>query len=575
MARLWLHESERVYCDKMTEQEDVDQFHKMLHETAKKALEDLDEAALFDRPLLYCHFAQGIGEPKYMPVERQAELSRLLTEALDGYNELNAAMNLVLFEDAIAHILRINRILEAPRGNALLVGVGGSGKQSLSRLAAFISSIDVFQITLRKGYGLTELRADLAGLYTKAGLKNTSVVFLLTDAQVADEKFLVLVNDLLASGEIADLFADDEVENILNAVRGEVKNQGLQDTRENCWRFFINRVRRMLKVVLCFSPVGSTLRMRARKFPALVNCTSIDWFHEWPHEALLSVSSRFLSSLDLLSGELRPSVAEFMSFVHQSVNQMSAVYLANERRYNYTTPKSFLEQIQLYENMLRKKSSELLAKMARLENGLQKLESTAQQVDDLKAKLAAQEVELAQKNEDANKLLAIVGAETEKVTGEKEVANSEEEKVAKIKKEVSKKQSDCEQDLAKAEPALLAAQTALNTLNKNNLSEMKSFGSPPSAVVNVTAAVMCLLAPGGKVPKDRSWKAAKAGIMSKVDVFLDSLINYDKENIHENCLKAVSDYLKDPEFSPEFVQSKSLAAAGLCSWAINIVNFYK
>jgi dynein heavy chain len=85
---------------------------------------------------------------------------------------------------------------------------------------------------------------------------------------------------------------------------------------------------------------------------------------------------------------------------------------------------------------------------------------------------------------------------------------------------------------------------------------------------------MCLLAPGGKVPKDRSWKAAKV-MMGKVDAFLDSLINYDKENIHENSLKAVQPYLDNPDFEPEFIRNKSLAASGLCSWAVNIVTFYK
>ena len=106
-----------------------------------------------------------------MPVPSNAELNKILVEALDGYNEVNAVMHLVLFEDAIFHILRINRILEAPRGNALLVGVGGSGKQSLSRLSAFIAGLDVFQITLRKGYSIADLKTDLGALYIKAGLK--------------------------------------------------------------------------------------------------------------------------------------------------------------------------------------------------------------------------------------------------------------------------------------------------------------------------------------------------------------------------------------------------------------------
>ena len=80
----------------------------------------------------------------------------------------------------------------------------------------------------------------------------------------------------------------------------QVKSAGMFDSKENCWKFFIDRVRRQLKIVLCFSPVGSTLRIRSRKFPALINCTSIDWFHSWPEEALVSVSRRFLAELEVL-----------------------------------------------------------------------------------------------------------------------------------------------------------------------------------------------------------------------------------------------------------------------------------
>lgn len=79
-------------------------------------------------------------------------------------------------------------------------------------------------------------------------MKNVPSVFLMTDSQVAEEQFLVLINDLLASGEIPGLFTDDEVENIISSMRPQVKSLGLTDTREVCWKFFIDKVRRHLKV---------------------------------------------------------------------------------------------------------------------------------------------------------------------------------------------------------------------------------------------------------------------------------------------------------------------------------------
>ncbi|XP_033038307.1 dynein heavy chain 17, axonemal isoform X2 [Trachypithecus francoisi] len=574
LVRLWLHEAERVYGDKMVDKKDQETLHRVTMASTKKFFDDLGDELLFAKPNIFCHFAQGIGDPKYVPVTDVAPLNKLLVDVLDSYNEINAVMNLVLFEDAVAHICRINRILESPRGNALLVGVGGSGKQSLSRLAAYISGLDMFQITLKKGYGIPDLKVDLAAQYIKAAVKNVPSVFLMTDSQVAEEQFLVLINDLLASGEIPGLFMEDEVENIVSSMRPQVKSLGMNDTREACWKFFIEKVRRQLKVILCFSPVGSVLRVRARKFPAVVNCTAIDWFHEWPEDALVSVSARFLEETEGIPREVKASISFFMSYVHTTVNEMSRVYLATERRYNYTTPKTFLEQIKLYQNLLAKKRMELVAKIERLENGLMKLQSTASQVDDLKAKLAIQEAELKQKNESADKLIQVVGIETEKVSKEKAIADEEEVKVEVINKNVTEKQKACETDLAKAEPALLAAQEALDTLNKNNLTELKSFGSPPDAVVNVTAAVMILTAPGGKIPKDKSWKAAKI-MMGKVDTFLDSLKKFDKEHIPEACLKAFKPYQGNPTFDPEFIRSKSTAAAGLCSWCINIVRFYE
>uniref|UniRef100_A0A8C5IYP6 Dynein axonemal heavy chain 17 n=1 Tax=Junco hyemalis TaxID=40217 RepID=A0A8C5IYP6_JUNHY len=573
LVRLWLHEAERVYGDKLVDEDDQYSFKKVMADISKASFQEINEELMFAKPNIYCHFAQGMDEFKYMPVTSWASLSALLGEALDSYNEVNAAMNLVLFEDAVSHICRISRILESPRGNALLVGVGGSGKQSLARLAAHISNLSVFQITLRKGYGIPDLKLDLASQYMKAAVKNIPSVFLMTDSQVAEESFLVVINDFLASGEVPGLFQDNDMETIIGSMRPQVKSLGLEDTKENCWKLFIDKVRRQLKVVLCFSPVGSTLRVRARRFPAVVNCTAIDWFHEWPEDALVSVSSRFLEETPDIEPEVKASISEFMSFVHTSSKEMSKIYLTVERRYNYTTPKTFLEQIKLYQNLLADKRNNLSSSIDRLEKGLMKLRSTASQVDDLKAMLAVQEVELKQKNEDTDKLIHVVGVETEKVSKEKAIADEEELKVEAINK-VRSKQRACASDLAEAEVVLSAAREALDTLNKYNLTELKSFGSPPPEVVNVMAAVLILTAENGKIPKDKSWTAGKVKI-GKADTFLASLKNFDGENIPEPCLKAFEPYRNDPSFNPEFIKSKSTAAAGLCSWCLNMVRFYE
>ncbi|XP_058534261.1 dynein axonemal heavy chain 11 [Ochotona princeps] len=575
LIHLWLHEASRVYGDKLVDTKDCDSFHKKLLEAAYKHFEGVDSHTLLQQPLVYCHFAHDGVQPSYKPVKDWEVLRAILTEMLDSYNELYAAMHLVLFEDAMQHVCRISRILRAPQGYALLIGVGGSGKQSLSRLAAYICSLDVFQITVTESYGPQELRVDLANLYIQTGAKNMPTMFLLTDAHVLDESFLVLINDLLASGEIPDLFGDEDMDKIVAGIRNEVRGLGMMDSRENCWQFFLARVRLQLKLTLCFSPVGHTLRVRARKFPAIINCTAIDWFHAWPQEALVSVSRKFIEETNGIEPQHIDSVSLFMAHVHTSVDEMSARYYQNEQRHNYTTPKSFLEQISLFKNLLKKKQEEVAQKKEHLVNGIHKLQSTASQVEDLKGRLASQEAELQLRNRDAGALMAKIGLQTEKVSREKAMADAEEQKVATIQTEVSQKQKECEADLLKAEPALVAATAALDTLNRVNLTELKAFPNPPNAVTNVTAAVMVLLAPQGRVPKDRSWKAAKI-FMGKVDDFLQALINYDKEHIPENCLKVVNEqYLKDPEFNPNLIRTKSFAAAGLCAWVINIVKFYE
>jgi dynein heavy chain len=88
-------------------------------------------------------------------------MSKRLHEGLREYNDVNAVMDLVLFEDAMKHVCKICRIIAADQGHALLVGVGGSGKQSLTRLSSFICAYATVGIMISSTYGMNDLKADL------------------------------------------------------------------------------------------------------------------------------------------------------------------------------------------------------------------------------------------------------------------------------------------------------------------------------------------------------------------------------------------------------------------------------
>lgn len=308
---------------------------------------------------------------------------------------------------------------ESLLGNALLIGVGGSGKQSLARLAAFVSSLDIFQIAMKPNYGTNDFKADLNTLYRRAGLKGLGSVFLLSDAQIPQEHFLVYINDYLSSGEVFGLFTDDEMEEITDHLRSEAKSQGYNDSKENVWKYFIDKVRRNLKIVMCFSPVGNVLRTRARRFPALFSGTIIDWFHPWPREALYSVVIRFLEGFKSISNDLRMAMATFMADTHLEVNQISMQYLINERRSYYTTPKTFLEFIQLFQHIYENKQMKIELETARLLSGLEKLGSISAQTAILQEDLKVSTVEVNHKAERAEAALKVVTAEADKVAKEK------------------------------------------------------------------------------------------------------------------------------------------------------------
>jgi dynein heavy chain len=150
--------------------------------------------------------------------------------------------------------------------------------------------------------------------------------FILTDSEVKREEFLEYINMILSTGEIAGLLAKDEKEVWLGDVRNDYvkeKNLGnIDPPQSDLYIYFVDRLRDNLHIVLCFSPVGQKFRDRSRKFPALFNECTIDWFLPWPEEALVSVAEKFIKNFKELDTkqETKVELMKHMGNVHLMVN---------------------------------------------------------------------------------------------------------------------------------------------------------------------------------------------------------------------------------------------------------------
>jgi len=170
---------------------------------------------------------------------------------------------------------------------------------------------------------------------------------------------LVYINDLLSSGYIPELFAKDELDALIGKIRTEAKGCGYDDVPDELFNYLLDKVRKNLHIALCFSPVGDTFRIRARMFPGLINCTSMDWFHEWPRDALIDVANRFLAEIEFPEDEIRENIAFHMAHVHLSIGDANEDFLKQERRHNYTTPTSYLELINFYKMLVNNKRGKI------------------------------------------------------------------------------------------------------------------------------------------------------------------------------------------------------------------------
>lgn len=333
------------------------------------------------------------------------------------------------------------------------------------------------------------------------------------------------------------------------------------------------------------SPLGDAFRTRLRKFPSLVNCCTIDWFQEWPDEALQSVAARFLSSSNLgLKPEVEPKLINFFQFIHQSIERMSVEFLNKMKRPFYVTPTSYLELLSTYNRVLTEKRKEIGTLRDRLSIGVDKLVTTEKQVNELQATLTEMEPVLIQTQADVEVMIVQISKDKISAAETKAVVEVEEASASKKAAETKAIADDAQRDLDEALPALAEAVQCLKDLKKSDIDEVKSLGRPPVNVVR-TLTACCIMFdikpdmvadpdnPGKKV-KDY-FKPSQRTLLQNANKLLEDMSNYDKDNIPGHIITQIEPFYNDPNFTPEIIEKASKACKAMCMWVRAMYKYHQ
>jgi dynein heavy chain len=618
LVALWKHECTRVFADKLARQQDKDFVHKVLAEFMP--LHFGEELAMANRSTQwFCDFQrevevdpdtdEDLGAPKvYEPAYSWEFVIEKAYYYLRKFNDNHPAkaMNLVLFDEAMMHLMRINRTLQTKRGSIMLVGVGGSGKQSLSRLSSYISDHFSFQITITKNYNDNALFEDLRNLYVRVGQKGQVVSFIFTDAEVKSEQFLEYMNSILATGEVVGLFQKDERDAMSSECRNDFirDHPGIEENISLLYNYFMDRLRDNLHISLCFSPVNPKFPIRAQKFPAIFG-VNINWFLPWPESALVAVSTSFLSQFEIdASSEEACKLYALLGSYQADVGKMCDTYYNRMRKHVYVTPKSYLCLIEFYKSLYSLKYAEVNSQEKSVNLGLQKLKDASNFVDKLKVDLQEQQVVIQAKEQQTTLLLRKVQGEKAKADKKKDEVGAQAAACQAEADQIGRERMDAQRDLDKALPFLHEAEAACNAIQKKDIAEIK-VNQNPVDIIKLTFDGLQLLQSKPVLPVSPAEKYINKitanflhdsyDFSAKQDLqdiqFLPGLLEFagkEKDTLNDETCELLEPYLRyDPSPSrnwspwpfpvldPTLAAKASGAAAGLCKFVGAMVKYYE
>ncbi|KRX01956.1 hypothetical protein PPERSA_07601 [Pseudocohnilembus persalinus] len=338
------------------------------------------------------------------------------------------------------------------------------------------------------------------------------------------------------------------------------------------------------------SPLGNTLRNVMRTYPALINCTTIDWYLDWTQQAYIETAKFKILTHELTSDQSymqNGDLVNIMINIHHHFLKMSDILFQEQRRKVYITPIYFLTFLQYFNQLVIKFENHVNEQIRKYSSGIQKISETGKEISKMKEDLFGLQQKLDISKKENLKLLENLSVQSEEAATKKKLCQEDEIMCQQQKLEADKLQNECQSELDRVLPLLSEAQDALSKVTKDDLTLLRSYQNPSNSVKLVMEAMCYVLG----VDQNIKWKPVEVGAIQKYQDFWeyskkfllnDKLIkvvkNVKEDKIREirpESIEKLNKLLKDPLFEKEKVFGSSEAAGNFSMWIRAVFETYQ
>lgn len=472
------------------------------------------------------------------------------------------------------------QVLRAESGHLLLVGESGVGKTVLTKFVAWNSGISVKEIQATRTYSLAHFDDDLRSVMKRSGVDKEKLVVLL-DADGVKSSFLERMNALLAAGEVPGLWGADDLSRLLTQCRDarRAESEGTDADDAVVMKWFASNVRRNLHVVFCLEELGGA---SATASPALFNRCVVDWFGGWTREAQAHVGDALIRDVDFdtLGGApwaetlstanperdalLRGAAFAGGGFEEDSSDEdeaaappttlktaLVACLVATHAfaRADGATARDFVEACRRFASDISSRREALESRQARKSAGLSELATASADVAERQKLLKEKNAELQVQELEAKSQLEKM-VHDQQIAEQKQAQGSRLSEELKVKSgDIEKRKAEAEAELATAEPALIAARTAVQGIKKAQLDELRALRQPPIHAKRTLEAVSVIL---GLLPlqKTYDWDDVRKALRDRS--FIPQVVGFEPKDMDEQAAEMIRQKYLYP--SPEMLE---------------------